>query len=102
MDLQKPLKLLAILILLIVVIYWGGQATLKLYNNPIGTKLEYRVGDDNQGNIHLFALTICPPYFAKYKVLQQENLSVYQVDSNIRYLRHQIHSGQNFADNEAN
>ena len=40
--------------------FWGYQACLKVKTPPVGTRLQYRYGDDFKGNVEIMALTVCP------------------------------------------
>ena len=99
-NFSDPIKLVIRLSLVFVVFYWAGQATIKLHSKPTGTKLQYKIGDDNKGNFKLFALTICPGSFENYKLLEKDNLTPIP-KYNIEYLIHQVKNGQTFADNVA-
>ena len=69
----RPLFLRGIRICLCIILftiscYWGYQACLKVYNPPVGTRLQYRYGDDFQGNVKIMALTLCPddPFYYQF------------------------------------
>ena len=55
------------LVLLLISMYWGWSACLKITSPPIGTRLQFRYGDDNKGNLSLTAISICPDDFGYYK-----------------------------------
>ena len=48
--------------------FWGYQACIKVNNPPVGTRLQYRYGDDHKGNFEIMGLTLCPnaPYYYKF------------------------------------
>ena len=49
--------------------YWGYQACLKIIDPPVGTRLQYRYGDDGKGNFETMALTLCPDDISWYSNL---------------------------------
>ena len=70
----RPLFLRGIRICLCIILftiscYWGYQACLKVYNPPVGTRLQYRYGDDFKGNVEPMALTICTEFTSNYKFI---------------------------------
>ena len=67
------------------------KAVKHLTDEPISTTFQYRFGDDNQGNLNLMAITICPGQFVKRKLderykhysMLQYNQSLPKLDWNI-------------------
>ena len=62
MTFRKAVRLLSILLLISVFIYWTVTAFEKYLSEPISTSIEYRVGDDNKNNFVLPIFTFCPGY----------------------------------------
>ena len=50
--------------------FWGYQACLKVKTPPVGTRLQYRYGDDFKGNVEIMALTVCPDALWFYKFIE--------------------------------
>ena len=50
--------------------FWGYQACLKVKTPPVGTRLQYRYGDDFKGNVEIMALTVCPDALWFYKFME--------------------------------
>ena len=59
MGLRKPIRLLSILVLISVFIYWTISAYTKYEEEHISTSTEYRIGDDDVGNLNLPVFTFC-------------------------------------------
>ena len=62
-------KICLMIILFTISCYWGYQACLKVYKPPVGTRLQYRYGDDFKGNVEIMAITVCPDAGWYYKFL---------------------------------
>ena len=50
--------------------FWGYKACLKVKTPPVGTRLQYRYGDDFKGNVEIMALTVCPDALWFYKFIE--------------------------------
>lgn len=71
----KPIKIIFGFFLFIISSYWGYLACIKVYTPPVGTRLQYRYGDDFKGNIEVMALTLCPEKFNHYRFLEGKYFS---------------------------
>ena len=71
----KPIKIIFGFFLFIISSYWGYLACIKVYTPPVGTRLQYRYGDDFKGNIEVMALTLCPEKFNHYRFLEGKYLN---------------------------
>ena len=65
----RYVKLLLGLILFCISCYWAYQACIKVNTPPVGTRLQYRYGDDFKGNVEPMALTICTEFTSNYKFI---------------------------------
>ena len=59
MVFRKAIRLFSILILLLVFVYWTITAYGKYLDQPTSTTTEYRLGDDDMGNLTLPIFTFC-------------------------------------------
>ena len=60
-------KSLVMFLFTLIVVLLSIKAVKHLTNEPISTTFQFRFGDDDQGNLNLMAMTICPGQFIKRK-----------------------------------
>ena len=88
MERLHVLKCFLMFIFTTAIVILSVKAVKHLTDESISTTFQYRFGDDNQGNLNLMSITICPGQFVKRKhenkySMLQYNESLPELDWNI-------------------
>ena len=75
----KVPKLILFLLLSLSAIYFTIRGFQQVLKEQISTKTEYRYGDDNDGNIDLLAITVCPQTQESYAEKFRKGFSLNQI-----------------------
>ena len=64
MVFRRALRLVSLILLIAIFIYWTITAYVKYLSEPVSTSLEHRLGDDNLGNFTLPIISFCLAHWA--------------------------------------
>ena len=63
MVFRRATRLVSLILLIAIFIYWTITAYLKYESEPVSTSLEHRLGDDDLGNFTLPVISFCRAHY---------------------------------------